>query len=39
MLAAFEEEEDTEIVWNTADISEALWKEVQEFVESKRFRT
>ena len=39
MLDAFEDEEDTEIVWNTADISETLWKEVQEYVESKRFRT
>ncbi len=39
MLEEFEEDEDVEIVWNNADISDALWKEVIAFVESKKFRT
>ena len=39
MLEEFEEDEDVETVWNTADISDELWKKVTEFVESKKFRT
>ncbi len=39
MLAAFDDDEDVETVWNNADISETLWKEVETFVESRRFRT
>jgi YebC/PmpR family DNA-binding regulatory protein len=39
MLEGFEADEDVEIVWNTADISDTLWKEVTEFVEKKKFRT
>jgi len=39
MLEAFDEDEDIEKVWNNADINETLWNEVEEFVESKKFRT
>jgi hypothetical protein len=39
MLEEFEADEDVETVWNTADISDELWKKVTEFVESKKFRT
>jgi acetone carboxylase gamma subunit len=39
MLEAFDEDEDVETVWNTADISETLWKEVEEHVAARRFRT
>lgn len=39
MLEEFEADEDVEMVWNTADISDELWKEVTEFVQSKKFRT
>jgi acetone carboxylase gamma subunit len=39
MLEEFDADEDVETVWNTADISDALWKEVTEFVEKKKFRT
>lgn len=39
MLEEFDADEDVETVWNTADISDALWREVTEFVEKKRFRT
>ncbi len=39
MLDAFDEDEDVETVWNTADISEELWKEVEAFVAARRFRT
>ncbi len=39
MLEEFEEDEDVETVWNTADISDELWKKVTDFVESKKFRT
>ncbi len=39
MLEAFDEDEDVETVWNTADISEQLWKEVEEHVTARRFRT
>jgi transcriptional/translational regulatory protein YebC/TACO1 len=39
MLEEFGEDEDTEVVWNNADISDALWAEVETFVESKKFRT
>lgn len=38
-LEACAEDEDIEAVWNNADISDALWSEVAEFVESKKFRT
>ena len=39
MLEEFDEDEDTETVWNNAEIADSLWKEVETFVESKRFRT
>lgn len=39
MLAEFEEDEDVEKVWNNADIQDTLWKEVEDFIESKTFRT
>lgn len=39
MLEEFEADEDVETVWNTADISDTLWKEVTDFVQSKKFRT
>ena len=39
MLEAFDEDEDVETVWNTADIPEELWKEVEAYVASRRFRT
>ena len=39
MLEEFAADEDVETVWNTADISDELWKEVTNFVESKKFRT
>ena len=38
-LEACSEDEDIEAVWNNADISDALWKQVEEKVESSRFRT
>ena len=39
MLEELESDEDVEMVWNNADISDDLWKEVSEFAESKKFRT
>jgi len=39
MLEEFAADEDVETVWNTADISDELWKEVEQFVASKKFRT
>lgn len=39
MLEEFEADEDVETVWNTADISDELWKKVTDFAESKKFRT
>lgn len=39
MLEAFHEDEDVEWIWNNADISDTLWKEVEAFIESKKFRT
>lgn len=39
ILEELENDEDVEIVWNNADISDDLWKEVSEFAESKKFRT
>lgn len=39
MLEEFDADEDVENVWNTADISDDLWKQVSDFVESKKFRT
>jgi transcriptional/translational regulatory protein YebC/TACO1 len=39
MLEEFNEDEDVEIVWNNADISDALWKEVEDKVEASKFRT
>lgn len=39
MLDEFGEDEDTETVWNNADISDTLWAEVETFVESRKFRT
>lgn len=39
MLEEFASDEDVETVWNTADISDALWQEVEQFILSKKFRT
>lgn len=39
MFDAFDEDEDTEITWNNADIDDKMWAEAEEFVESKKFRT
>jgi transcriptional/translational regulatory protein YebC/TACO1 len=39
MLEEFDDDEDVETVWNTADISDALWAEVETFVAARRFRT
>lgn len=39
MLEEFDTDEDVENVWNTADISDTLWAEVEAFVESRKFRT
>ena len=39
MLEEFAADEDVETVWNTADISDALWKETIEFAEKRKFRT
>jgi YebC/PmpR family DNA-binding regulatory protein len=39
MLEEFGEDEDVETVWNNAEIADTLWKEVETFVESKKFRT
>lgn len=39
MLEAFTDDEDIETVWNNADISDTLWKEVEEFVAARAFRT
>jgi hypothetical protein len=39
MLEEFGEDEDVEVVWNNADISDALWKEAEDKVESSKFRT
>ncbi len=39
MLEEFNENEDVEMVWNNADISDELWKEVSEKVEKSKFRT
>jgi YebC/PmpR family DNA-binding regulatory protein len=39
MLEEFDEDEDVEVVWNNADISDALWKEVEAKVEASKFRT
>ena len=39
MLEEFEWDEDVEVVWNNADISDALWEKCREKVEASRFRT
>lgn len=39
MLEEFGEDEDTETVWNNADISDELWQKVEARVEAGRFRT
>lgn len=39
MLEAFGDDEDVETVWNNADISDTLWKEVEEYVAARAFRT
>lgn len=39
MLAEFHDDEDVEVVWNNADISDMLWKEVEEYVAARVFRT
>lgn len=38
-LEACEEDEDIEVVYNNADISDSLWQEAREKVEASRFRT
>ena len=38
-LGECEEDEDIEITWNNAEINDDLWKQVEEKVEAKRFRT
>ena len=38
-LEACDEDEDIEAIWNNADISDMLWKQVTEKVEASRFRT
>ena len=35
----FDEDEDVEVVWNNADIDDALWAEVEKFVSERKFRT
>lgn len=39
MLEEFSENEDVDIVWNNADIPDALWKEVEEYIDARKFRT
>ncbi len=39
MLEEFNEDEDVEMVWNNADISDSLWNEAQTKVEASKFRT
>ncbi len=39
LLEAFDEDDDVENVYNSAEISDELWEQVRAFVESKRFRT
>lgn len=39
MFEAFNEDEDVEVVYNNADISDSLWKEVETYVNEKTFRT
>lgn len=39
MLEEFEDDEDVEVVWNNADISDVLWDTVKEKVEASKFRT
>lgn len=39
MFDEFDEDEDVEVVYNNADIDDALWAEVEKFVSEKKFRT
>lgn len=39
MLEEFHEDEDVEVVWNNAEISDTLWKEAEEKVDASKFRT
>ncbi len=39
MLEEFGDDEDVEVVWNNADISDDLWEKCREKVEASRFRT
>ncbi len=39
MLEEFSENEDVDVVWNNADIPDALWKEVEEYIDARKFRT
>lgn len=39
MLEAFADDEDIETVWNNAEISDKLWKQAEECIESRKFRT
>jgi hypothetical protein len=39
IFEACREDEDIETVWDTAHITDELWKEVNEYVGSRKFRT
>ena len=39
MLEAFADDEDIETVWNNAEISDELWKQAEECIEARKFRT
>lgn len=39
MLEEFNDDEDVEVVWNNADISDTLWHKAKEKVEASKFRT
>lgn len=39
MLEAFTDDEDIETVWNNAEISDELWKQAEECIEARKFRT
>lgn len=39
MFDAFSEDEDTENIWNNADIDDTLWQEVEKFIAEKTFKT
>lgn len=39
MFDAFDEDEDTEIVYNNADIDDTLWTEVENYINERKFST